>query len=169
MFWLNFWNLQWTPPTLDLQAISIIFCLSNFLGWFGLLLWHVNYCRLFNAKSILYIWLVLFRTVQYSISTQFSSIWPIDWNLSDANSPGQSGPGSNDNKGVLCIPQSSTITGASPSDCLCHIQDTRWGSFTFFKRCSQCILQPQPIGPFLEMIRDCWNAIVWDIFQSFGH
>ena len=31
---------------------------------------------------------------------------------------GQSGPGSNDNEGVLCIPQSSNITGASPSDFL---------------------------------------------------
>ena len=30
--------------------------------------------------------------------------------------PGQSGPGSEGNKGVLCIPQSSSITGTSPSD-----------------------------------------------------
>ena len=30
----------------------------------------------------------------------------------------QSGPGSNGNEGVLRIPQSSSITGASPSDCL---------------------------------------------------
>ena len=32
--------------------------------------------------------------------------------------PGQSGPGSNGNEGVLCIPQSSSITGTSPSNCL---------------------------------------------------
>ena len=31
--------------------------------------------------------------------------------------PGQSGPGSDGNKGVLCISQSSSITGASPADC----------------------------------------------------
>ena len=31
---------------------------------------------------------------------------------------GQSGPGNNGNKGVLRIPQSSSITGTSPSDCL---------------------------------------------------
>ena len=31
---------------------------------------------------------------------------------------GQSGPESNDNEGVLHIPQSSNITGASPSDYL---------------------------------------------------
>ena len=32
--------------------------------------------------------------------------------------PGQSGPGSNGNEGVLCIPQTSSIAGTSPSDCL---------------------------------------------------
>ena len=35
-----------------------------------------------------------------------------------ATTPGQSGPGSNGNKGVLLIPQSSSSTGTSPSDCL---------------------------------------------------
>ena len=47
-----------------------------------------------------------------------SSIWHIDRILSSANTPGQSGPGSNGNEGVLCIPQSSSITGALPSDFL---------------------------------------------------
>ena len=47
---------------------------------------------------------------------QFSSIQPIDRALSDATIPGQSGPGSNGNKGGLRILQSSSITGASPSD-----------------------------------------------------
>ena len=47
-----------------------------------------------------------------------SSIWPIDRSLSDANTPGQSGPGSDGNEGVLHILQSSSITEASPSDCL---------------------------------------------------
>ena len=56
---------------------------------------------------------LLFQTVQFSISTQFSSIWPIDETL-----PGYSGPGSNSNKRVLHIPQSSCITGTSSSDCL---------------------------------------------------
>ena len=39
-------------------------------------------------------------------------------NLSGVTTPGQRGPGSNGNEGVLHIPQSSSITGASPSDCL---------------------------------------------------
>ena len=38
--------------------------------------------------------------------------------LSGATTWGQSGPGSDDNKGELLIPQSSSITGASLSDCL---------------------------------------------------
>ena len=48
---------------------------------------------------------------------QFNSIWPIDRTLSGATTPGQSGPGNDGNKGVLCILQSSNITGTSPSDC----------------------------------------------------
>ena len=46
------------------------------------------------------------------------SIWPIDRTLSGATTPGQIGPGSNWNKGVLCIPLSSSISVASPSNCL---------------------------------------------------
>ena len=46
------------------------------------------------------------------------SIWPIDRTLSGANTPGQSGPGSDGYEVVLHIPKSSNITGASPSDCL---------------------------------------------------
>ena len=38
--------------------------------------------------------------------------------LSGATTPDQSGPRSNGNEGVLCIPQNSSITGASPSDCI---------------------------------------------------
>ena len=39
----------------------------------------------------------------------------MDRTLSGATTPGQSGPGSNGNEGLLGIPQSSSITGASPS------------------------------------------------------
>ena len=40
---------------------------------------------------------ILFQTIQFSISTQFISIWPIDKALSGASTPGQSGPGSDGN------------------------------------------------------------------------
>ena len=45
-----------------------------------------------------------------------SSIVPIDRTLSGVTPTGQSGPGSDGNERVLGIPQSSSITGASPSD-----------------------------------------------------
>ena len=38
--------------------------------------------------------------------------------LSGANTPDQSGPGSDGNESVLCIPKISSITEASTSDCL---------------------------------------------------
>ena len=60
------------------------------------------------------------------MSTQFSSIWPIVWTLSRDTTTGQSEPGGDDNEGVLCIPQSSSITGKQPSDFKCNILDTRW-------------------------------------------
>ena len=41
---------------------------------------------------------------------QFSSIWAIDKTLSGATTPGQSRPGSEGNKEVLRIPQSSSNT-----------------------------------------------------------
>ena len=49
--------------------------------------------------------------------------------LSGASTPGQSGPGSDGNEGVLCISQSSSITGTSPSDCLVSYPLWRVGSY----------------------------------------
>ena len=46
-----------------------------------------------------------------------SSVWPIDRTLSGATTPGKSEPGSNDNEGVLYIPQ-IYMAGASPPDSL---------------------------------------------------
>ena len=54
----------------------------------------------------------------FSMSTEFSSIWPIDRTLSGATTPGESGPGSGGSEEVSSIPQSSSITRTSPSDCL---------------------------------------------------
>ena len=51
-----------------------------------------------------------------------SYIWPIDRTLSDATTPGESGPGSDGNVGVLHVPQSSCITEVLPSDCLVSYQ-----------------------------------------------
>ena len=88
---------------------------------------------------------VLFQTIQFSISSQFNSIWPINRTLSGATTQAQSGPGSNGNVGVLHILQSSSITRPHHQIVQCHIHDTHWGSLTPLHRCSQCILQPQLI------------------------
>ena len=47
---------------------------------------------------------ILFQVIQIRISTFLSFIWPIDRTLSGATTPGQSGPGSDGNEGVLRIP-----------------------------------------------------------------
>ena len=87
---------------------------------------------------------------------QFSSIWSIDRTLSSATTPGQIGPGSNGNEGILCIPQSPSITETSPSDCFVSYPEHLFGGGvpTLLQRCSQCILQPQPTGQFLKVITD---------------
>ena len=66
--------------------------------------------------------------------------------LSGATTPSQSGPGSDGNEGVLRIPQSSSIAGTSPSDCLASYQDTRWEGLIPLQRSRQYILQPQLTG-----------------------
>ena len=52
---------------------------------------------------------ILFQAIQFCMSTQLSSIWPIDMTLSGATTPGQSGPGSDDNEKVLRISQSLNV------------------------------------------------------------
>ena len=54
----------------------------------------------------------------HSVEISSSFIWPVDWTLSDATTAGQSRPWINGNEGVLCIPQSSSITEASTLDSL---------------------------------------------------
>ena len=85
--------------------------------------------------------------LQFSISTLFSSIWLIDWTLSGAPTPDQSGPGTDGSEGVLCIPQSSINTGISPSNYLVSYPGHSMGrGLTSLQRCNQYILQPQLTG-----------------------
>ena len=72
---------------------------------------------------------------------------PLIGPLSGATTPGQSGPGSNGNEGVLRIPQSSSIAGTSPSDCLVSYPGhSLGGGLTPLQRSSRCILQSRPTG-----------------------
>ena len=92
---------------------------------------------------------VLFQTIQFSISRQFSFISPIHRTLTGSTTSRLSGPWSNGKEVALRIPQSSSITGASPSNCLVSFQDTRGGGgFTPLQRSSLWILQLQlTFGP----------------------
>ena len=73
---------------------------------------------------------------------QFSSIEPLDRALPGATIPVQCGPESNGNEEVLRIPQSPSITGTSPSDCLVSYPGhSLGGGLTLLQRCCRCILQ----------------------------
>ena len=75
------------------------------------------------------------------------SIWSINRTLSDATTPGQSGPGSNGYEGVLHILEISNLL---PSDVLMsypgHSLYVCGGDLTPLQKCSWCILQLQPTG-----------------------
>ena len=101
----------------------------------------------YNTKT------VLFQTIQFSISTQFFSIWAMDRTLSGATTPNQSGPESDGNKGVLRISQSSSITGTLPSDCLVsYLGHSLERGFTPLQRSSQCILQLHSTGQIFRCV-----------------
>ena len=53
--------------------------------------------------------IVLFQAIQFSLSTKFTPIWPIDRTLSSATISGQCEPGNDGNEGIFRIPQSSSI------------------------------------------------------------
>ena len=86
--------------------------------------------------------IIIFQAIQYSISTQFSSIRPIDRTLSVTIITGQSEPGSHGSEGVLSLSQNSSLTIRLFSP----ISRKLVAGVLPPKRCSQCILQPQPTG-----------------------
>ena len=113
---------------------------------------------------------VLFLIIQFSMNTQFSSVWLIDRTISGVTILGQSGPGSNGNEGVLCISQNSSITGTSPSDCLVSYPGHSFWGLTTLQRCSQCILQhPNRLDNFanvshcIKTFDKAWYCLWYDI------
>ena len=83
----------------------------------------------FSVSKVSMIKTVQYQTIQFSTSTQFSSIWPIDRTFSGATTLGQSGIGSDGNEGVLRVPQSSSNTGTSSPYSLVLYQDTHCVSY----------------------------------------
>ena len=60
---------------------------------------------------------VIFQTIQFSVITEFSSIWPYR-TLSSTTTPGQNGPGSDSSEEEQRILPNSIITEGSSSDYL---------------------------------------------------
>ena len=128
-----------------------MFCYALHSGW-GLELFerpsNIFKAIQFSVSIVSMSKTVLFLAIQFSISTQFkyqnsyissysveiskqfSSIWPIDRTQAGATTPGQCGPGSDGNEGVLRISQSSIITGTLPSDCLVSYPEHSLGGLT---------------------------------------
>ena len=79
--------------------------------------------------------------------------------LSGTTIPGQRGPGSDGNEGVLRIPQSSSIAGTSPSDCLVSYLGHSLGGLIPLKTRRRSILQPQPTGQLSLCV--CVCVCVW--------
>ena len=98
--------------------IQIIFELISLTIDEFVFLSHINHCRLFNTEYIFRHKTVLLQSIHFNIRAQYSHFRPIDRNLYGATTPGWREPRSYGNKGVLHISQSSSITGALPSDCL---------------------------------------------------
>ena len=81
--------------------------------------------------------------IQFSISMPLVQFNPWKGPLSGATTPGQNGPGSDGNEGVLRIPQSFSITGTSPSDCLVSNPGHSLGkSYTSAEKQSVCSTAP---------------------------
>ena len=75
------------------------------------------------------------------------SLWPIERTLSGVATPGLRGPRINANERVLCIPQSSSITGASLSDCLISYPGQSLpGRFTPLQGYSRYFNSPSQLG-----------------------
>ena len=76
---------------------------------------------------------------------QFISIRPIDRTLSGPTTTVQSGPGSDSNEGVLCIPQSSSITETSPLDCLGLYPGHLLGRLSYLSAEKQSVYSTAPV------------------------
>ena len=85
--------------------------------------------------------------------------------LPGATIPGQSRPGSNGDEGVVRIPQSPSITGTSPSDCLVSYPGhSLGGSYPSAKEQSVYFTAPAYWVTFCNILTTCDNSAVPDAF-----
>ena len=113
-------------------------------------IWFVNiFCRYTQLNDQT----VLFLTIQFSISYLFThslntkQLYLTHRCYKVLPFLGQSEPGSDGNEGILRIPQSSSITGTSPWDCLVSYQNTRWeGSYPLCREAVDVFYSPSKQG-----------------------
>ena len=95
-----------------------------------------------------------------------SSVWCIDSSLSGVTTTGKSRPGTNRNERVICIPQSSSITGVSSSFFNVISGYLLKGGLTPLQRSSRCILQPQPTGLMCVWVKQIKKSKVGDLSRG---
>ena len=81
--------------------------------------------------------------------------------------PGQGGPGRNGNEGVLRIPQSSSITGTSPSDCLVSYPEHSLVGGGVLPHCSGAVgvfYSPSQLGNVL-IVYMLWESLFLCLFK----
>ena len=88
------------------------------------------------------------QTIQFSISMPLVLFNPLIGSLSGATTLGQSGPGSDGNKGVLRISQSSSIAVTSPSDCLVSYPGYLLGVLPLCREAVGVFYSPSRVGVY---------------------
>ena len=94
----------------------------------------------------------------------------LDRALSGVTIPGQSGPGSNDNEGVLRIPQSSSIAGTSPSDCFVSYSRHSFGGIgggVYPSAEVQSVYSTAPADWAMKEL--CWSELLILIANTLNH
>ena len=100
-----------------------------------------------NVKTVLFQTLQIIMSPFFILNLNTKQFYLTHRIISGATIPDQSGPGSDGYEGILRFSQSSSITGASPSNCLMSYLEYSWSrGCTPLQRCSWRILQPQPSG-----------------------
>ena len=93
---------------------------------------------------------VRFQAIQFSISTRFSSISPIDRTLTNATTQARVDLGFRAMKEYPAFLKIPALLEFPHQIVSCHIQQTRLEGLTPLQKCSRYILQPKPAGQLID-------------------
>ena len=85
--------------------------------------------------------------------------------LSDATTPGHRRPESDGNEGVVNIPQRSSITVASPSDCLMSYTDNRCGGLPLCRDAVSVLYSPCQLGLLFNEVNQERRLIIKSMYR----